>query len=155
MTTRLEIVAAAESLLGARYAHQGRSMEIGFDCAGTLIEVGHKTAVTAFEFLGYSSEPDGETFERLLDENLERLPEIYDARLADVLAFDFGKGIQHCAIVVSVIEHRFDWRRFTVVHALRPRASNRPDGYGVVRGPLMPVYSKALKVAYQIPGIID
>lgn len=154
MTTRAEIVAAAESLLGAPYAHQGRTREIGFDCAGTLIEVGHVTHVSIFEFLGYSSEPDGATFERLLDENLVRLPEVYDAKLADVLAFDFGKGIQHCAIVVEMIAHRFDWRRFTVVHALRPRGQDKKS-LGVVRGPLMPVYSRALKTAYQIPGILD
>jgi len=129
-------------------------MAHGFDCAGTLITVGHLTGLSAFDFFGYSSEPDGETFERLLDENLERLPGIYEAKLGDVLAFDFGKGIQHCAIVVEILAHRFDWRRFTVVHALRPRDEGRKS-LGVVRGPLMPVYSRALKSAYQIPGIID
>lgn len=155
MATRAEVIKAAESLLGAPYAHQGRSREIGFDCAGTLITVGHLVNVTAFDVLGYSAEPDGETFERLLNENLLRLPEVYDAKLADILAFDFGKGIQHCAIVVSMIEHRFDWRRFTVVHALRSRDPNNKSGYGVLRAALMPEYSRALKIAYQIPGIVD
>jgi cell wall-associated NlpC family hydrolase len=164
--TRAEIVAAARSLLGARYAAQGRLREIGFDCAGAMIKVGHITGITAFDILGYASEPsrvpgahngkiifadepDGRTFERLLDESplLIKLPSFWDAQIADVLACDFGEGVQHVAIVAEILPKRFDWRRFTVIHATRK--------HGLNESPLPTEYYRALKSAYKIKAVID
>jgi len=151
MTTRVEIITAARSMVGRPYQAQGRGTVAvpGFDCAGVMIKTGHLTNVTAFDILGYSSEPDGETFERLLDESdaLVKLESFWGAQVADILACDFGKGVQHVAIVSSILEHRRDWRRFTVIHATR--------AHGVNEAPLPMLYYKALKSAYQIKGIVD
>lgn len=150
MATPQDIIVAARSLVGARYAHQGRNREVGFDCAGVLITVGQLAGVSEFEFLGYSADPDGYMFESLLEEKLRRLNSVWFARPGDVLSFDFGKGTQHVAIITKLIENRFDWRRFTVVHAIR-----RPSrtAIGVLEGPLTPIYSDNLQRAYAVPGV--
>jgi hypothetical protein len=142
--TRADIAAAALSLVGRPYQAQGRASESvpGLDCGGVLIVIGQQTGISAFEFLGYSAEPDGVTFGRLLDEHLDRLPEVHEARLADVLAVDFGQGIQHTMMVVAVHETRRDSHHYAVVHATRK--------HGVNRGPIPMLYYKSLARAYSI-----
>jgi cell wall-associated NlpC family hydrolase len=151
IVTRLDVVRSLEKILGQPYAHQGRLQEVGgritgpgTDCCGTLLFAGHDLGVTSFEMLGYAADPDG-SFEQILESQLIRLPHFRDAQVGDVLAHDFGEGIQHCSVVVSVHPTRRDWQQFKVIHATR---SN-----GVHRGVFELKYYKALVRAYHIPGV--
>lgn len=150
MSTREQIIKRARSYIGTRYALQGCSRPVGLDCGQFPLLVGRDLGITSLEFLGYADSPDGRTYERLLDENLIRLPEIegaqkpnlWNARPADILAFDFGDGTQHISIISN-----WDGRRFTVIHAVR--------NFGVVESALPFQYVQALKQAYKVPNIID
>ena len=145
--TREEVIETARMLLGVRYRHQGRVhvgesgalCGPGVDCAGMLLFVGTSLRLTDLVVLGYSPEPEGERFERLLDENADRLERSDHARPGDILAFDFGKGIQHVGIVTGRTSH---WR---CIHATRKR--------GVHESALEFEYARAKKTAYRIRGV--
>jgi cell wall-associated NlpC family hydrolase len=152
--THEDVVASARRLLYYPYGHQGRVKIIDgqlvgtrVDCAGELIFVAHDTGVSAFDVLGYSPDPDGESFERMLEEHLVRLDDVFSARPGDVLAFDYGEGVQHVALVTQVNEARRDWRRYTIIHATRR--------HGVHEALLGWELKKALYAAYRIPELCD
>jgi hypothetical protein len=71
--------------------------ENGLDCGGLLLVIGKELGLTELEHLGYSNSPDGETFERLLNENCDPVKNWREPQLADIIACDYNKGIQHCA----------------------------------------------------------
>lgn len=100
----------ARKWLGVRYANQGRDKITGVDCGGLLLVVGQALGLTELEHLGYANSPDGETFERLLDEQCERTDKLQPGI---ILACDYGEGIQHTAIVTRTEP------RLTVIHAKR------------------------------------
>lgn len=112
--TTSQIIESARSFLGVRYQHQGRSREDGLDCGGLLLVVGRELGITELEFLGYSTAPDGETFERLLNEQLDEIIPKENLQIADIIACDYGDGIQHTAFVTRI-------EPLTVIHAKRPR----------------------------------
>lgn len=156
MTTREELIAWFRSKVKAPYAPQGRSMQVGYDCGSLFVDAGITFDLAdltetgkLFEVLkrGYAQSPDGESYEAALAEQLDLLPVVLDekpnlwnAEPGDVLAFDFGKGIQHIALVT-----KWNGRRFTVIHAIRE--------FGVVEGPLPFEYVRALRAAYRIRGV--
>lgn len=148
--TREKIVKCARSYIGVKYGFQGCSRLTGMDCGQFPLQVGRDLNITALEFLGYADNPDGETYERLLDENLIRLPELegatkpnpWNAGPGDILSFDLGEGVQHMSIITN-----WDGRRFTVVHSLR--------NYGVIEAPLFGAYIHAKKQAYRVQGVVD
>lgn len=111
--TPRQLIDQARSYLGTPYRNQGRD-RMGLDCGGLLLVVGRDLGLTELEHLGYSNSPDGETFERLLEENTDRLERKEDARPGDILAMDYGDGIQHTAIVTETEP------RLKVIHAKRP-----------------------------------
>jgi hypothetical protein len=148
--TRAAVVACVLSKVGARYAEQGRTMTIGYDCIGLFTSTGQETGCHSFEFMGYPNNPDGETFERLCDEKLIRLADDWrsvDLRPADLLAFDRGKGLQHLAMVVGVYDLRR--RRYEICDATRELG-------GVRRYPFLHPFTKAKRIVpYRLAGLID
>lgn len=156
--TRTELIEAARKYVGVPYAHQGRSAEVGLDCGGLLLLMGRDTGISSLEHLGYATRPDGETFERLLDEELDRLPvvegarkpNLWNAQPGDILAFDWGEGIYHCALITG-----WSWR-FTVIHAIQETGSNRRKGMrkgAVVEAPLDFKMSSQIVRAYRVRGL--
>ena len=101
----------ARSYTGTPYQTQGRS-RAGVDCGGYLLVLGWDLDLTDLQVLGYSNQPDGETFERLLHAALVEVSKS-ETRPGDILACDYGKGIQHTAVVTAVEP------RLTVIHAKR------------------------------------
>lgn len=109
-----EIIASARRYIGVPYRPQGRS-RMGTDCGGLLLMIGKDTKLTDLEVLGYSQNPDGETFEALLKMTLVKLRNKEKVQPADIIACDYGRGIQHTAIVVEQTTSE----RVTVIHAKR------------------------------------
>lgn len=145
--TRAALVAVVMSKIGAPYAEQGRRREIGFDCIGLMTSTGIETGIHSFDPLGYSNQPDGQEFERLLDKNLERLGDWKGLELlpADLLAIDQGKGIQH---VVMITGRTKDGRFYMVVDTTRR--------HGVAHFPFRHPITKAKRIiAYRVPGLIE
>src|SRR4051794_32094668 len=111
--TRQQLIDHARTYLGVPYRSQGRDRS-GLDCGGLLLVVGKDLGLTELEHLGYSQNPDGETFQRLLEENCDPVEPWNEPKPADILAIDFGEGIQHTAFVTALEP------RLTVIHAKRP-----------------------------------
>jgi cell wall-associated NlpC family hydrolase len=154
--TGADIITAARAYLNVRYAHQGRSRVEGLDCVGLLIVVGHDLGVTDFEFLDYSNEPDGETMERLLADNMIEVVAPLVMQVGDVLAVDYttaddereGKrrGLQHTAIVTR-LEPRIE-----VIHAVREplaRVTEQPLHGRHLRG-----WIRNGRRTYRVPGVV-
>ncbi len=138
--TQTQFIEQARKYLGVKYLNQGRTLS-GTDCGGLLLMVGRELGLTDLEFLSYANSPDGETFERLLKDNCERVTPFRKPSLGDILACDFGEGIQHTAIV-SVLEPRL-----TVIHARRD--------HGVVEQYLHGRYERGWVKTYRLSGVID
>jgi cell wall-associated NlpC family hydrolase len=125
------IVAAARSMLGAPYHHQGRDRALGLDCVGLLIEVAKEIGAAYHDLSGYSGDgritADGRGHSLLRSELGTSLVEVIDVRQArdgDVLCFwihrelvphhvgiKAGDGMIHAAALVNgrkgcVIERR-------------------------------------------------
>lgn len=146
-----QLIAEARTWLGTPYSSQGRTRENGLDCGGLLIVVGRALGLTELEELGYSNSPNGERFEQLLDENCIRIEPKEAAKVGDILAIDYGEGVQHTAFVT-----RLD--PLTVIHAKRPHgASQRQKGRGVIEHRLMPSMAdlKGWVRTYRLPGVND
>ncbi len=143
--TRQQIIEAARNYVGISYKAQGRSREFGLDCVGLIIMVGHDTGYTDFDFLEYGSNPDGETMERLLNEHLDRLDSIDEAREGDVVSMDFGEGEQHVGILTVINDRGLKYSY--MVHALRD--------HGVVEGRPFGKYLRGVRGAYKLKGISD
>lgn len=109
-----EFINTARSYVGTPYASQGRSRN-GTDCGGLLLMVGRELHLTDLEVLGYSQNPDGKTFDSLLNMVLVKRKNRNNVQPGDIIACDYGEGIQHTAIVVR----RDSETRILVIHAKR------------------------------------
>ena len=120
-----QIITEARKYLGVKYANQGRTVERGLDCGGLILVVGNSLGYLNLEFLGYSNSPDGKTFEKLLADNAVEIPKD-SITVGDIIACDYGKGIQHIAFVTELTP------RLKVIHAKRPRNGFGSTDRGVI-----------------------
>ncbi len=152
--TSESIVALARLLVRERvpYAEQGR-MTLqpdgrltgpGTDCGGLLIFIGQTAGISTFDLLGYDTRPVNGEFERVMNEHTIRLASVDDARVGDILGFDYGAGLNHVGLVSQIDERRSDpSRRYKLIHARRD--------HGVSDTLLGFEYAKFLTVAYRLP----
>ena len=138
MTTACEVIACARTLIGVRFAHQGRGRE-GLDCLGFLIYIAQELGLrfgeqTAFELdvPSYGARPDALLLKAKLDAVLT--PIAPDAlRPADIVLLKIDGMPRHLALISdypiegelgmihayvparAVVEHRYDreWQRAT------------------------------------------
>lgn len=118
MTTRADIVAAARSMIGTPFLHQGRAPGIGLDCIGLVGMAAHACGVTGTDewladrkYHAYGLTP----MPALLWEGCERfLDQIaaHAADVADVLVMRFRRDPQHFALISEMAPRR-------IVHAYR------------------------------------
>jgi len=128
---RYEVIAAAQSLLGTPWEHQGRNL-FGCDCAGYVYLTGKKlkcdtTGVDSI--VRYGRDPD-KTMETILNANLvkkdrnQRLP-------GTILFFGFGKHGQHMGIItkrLNTFYHGYEDEGQVVETRLDKRWLNRIRG---------------------------
>jgi len=122
-------VAEARKWLDTPYMHQGRCLGHGGDCPAPILGAAHALGLSTFEFINYGRQPNARTLEKIMDDNMDRIP-IEDAKPGDVYVMSFpdliapaghnmhvamltDKGILHAyAKAGKCVEHRLDdtWR---------------------------------------------
>lgn len=110
------------TFVGAKFGHQGRNAQTGYDCGGLVLVAGREKGLTSVEFLGYASFPTDGTFEELLEANTKfrgkyAFPFNFtgkEMQSADLVSFDYGngEGTRHLALVTC-----WDGRRYRVLEA--------------------------------------
>jgi len=141
------LLAEARAYLGVPYQSQGRD-RFGLDCGGFILVVGRRLGITELEILGYANSPDGVLFERVLREECTEVPKA-ETRPGDLLAIDYGKGVQHVAIVTRA-------EPLTIIHAKRPRSGQQFGRRGVIEHRLIPSLQDYIcwKYTFRIPGVV-
>lgn len=114
--TASSIIAAAESYLGTRWHHQGRS-RAGVDCIGLLVCVARDLGMTVNDSTGYSRQPDGRQLRAAVEAHLVQVAE---PQPADVLLMRFEREPQHVALMADGgdIIHAYAGARKVVRHRL-------------------------------------
>jgi cell wall-associated NlpC family hydrolase len=120
-----QFVAAAHSIAGAPYVHQGRGPH-NFDCIGAALHCALQAGlITREEFdsvpADYPPQPQGAEMVRALRALLIRLPDGAQAEPADLLLIQFSDEPQHLLLVV-----RATIAGPEVVHAVPHEGVSRP-----------------------------
>lgn len=124
MIARADIVREARRYVGTPFAHQGRQLGRGIDCAGVVVCVARTLGLSDYDADGYGREPQGELLRHILDEQMVQVP-VAEIAPGDVLLMRFDRYPQHLAVVTDYgvvhayetvgrcVEHRLDdkWRR--------------------------------------------
>ena len=106
-----DIVAAARGCLGTPFAHQGRVVGVGLDCAGVAVHAVRALGVDVLDVTGYGTTPNKGRLEAAMDEQpaLERIPNISDRVAGDILLMRFKGEPQHVGICTgSGIVHAYE-----------------------------------------------
>ena len=144
MTTRAEFIAVVRSYCGTPYVRQGRLPGVGMDCPAPLICAAWQLGIKpqTFDVVGYSSEPDGFTLQRLCDEHLERTDSMAPG---DVLLCAFRGGLpRHLGVLTDDTPDRMYW-----IHANDNAKHSRVHEARLVFGP----HRMTLVQAYRVPGL--
>lgn len=98
--TAEDVVAAARECLGTPFAHQGRVVGVGLDCAGLAVHAVRAAGVDVLDFAGYGRTPNKGHLAASLDAQpmLERVHNISDRAAGDILLMRFLGEPQHVAI---------------------------------------------------------
>lgn len=149
--TREQIINETRKWIGARFGHQGRTMN-AMDCGGLMLVVGRALCVTEFEELGYASYPTQGRFDEILAQELERLdfestyPHKFNGtelQPADLISFDYmnGEGTRHVAMVT-----KWDGRCYWIIEATAK--------YGVTEHPFKYPFTKDTKIqGWRVRGL--
>lgn len=107
-----EICAAARACVGAPYRHQGRSREVGIDCAGLPVVIGHELGLGDFDTTAYSRRPQPREFDReMARSGCQKIP-YAEAAAGDILRTAEPDWPVHCMIL-----DQDDRGRLWVIHA--------------------------------------
>lgn len=98
--TAYDIVAAARECLGTPFAHQGRVVGGGLDCAGVAVHAVRALGIDVLDVKGYGTTPNKGRLESAMDEQpaLERIPNISNRSAGDILLMRFKGEPQHVGI---------------------------------------------------------
>lgn len=100
MATRVDVVAAARSLIGTPYHSHARLPGIGTDCIGVPILTTWITGLKprTFDIQGYSMQPDG-TLLPTCDQHLTRIRRD-EMQAGDMVVLQYGKQPHHVGMLV-------------------------------------------------------
>ncbi len=109
--TAVAILAAARECLGTPFAHQGRVVGVGLDCAGVAVHAVRAAGVDVLDFAGYGRTPNNGHLAAAMDSQpmLARLANIADRAAGDILLMRFFGEPQHVGICTgSGIIHAYE-----------------------------------------------
>lgn len=100
MTTRAEVVSAAQSWLGSPYGHQQRMHGVAVDCAGLVIGVARQLGLVGddFDVSGYARVPDGHSLLAACEQHMTRVA-MEAMQPGDVVVVRFDAEPQHFGIL--------------------------------------------------------
>lgn len=95
-----DIIAAARECIGTQFAHQGRVVGVGLDCAGVAVHAVRALGVGVLDVTGYGRTPNKGRLTAAMDAQpmLERVPDIADRAAGDILLMRFLGEPQHVGI---------------------------------------------------------
>jgi cell wall-associated NlpC family hydrolase len=97
MTSRADVVAAARTLIGTPWVHQGRT-DKGTDCVGMIVLVRAMLALGDYDATGYAREPNPRVLINHLRKGGIQIP-VGKAVAGDVMMFREGRFPCHLAIL--------------------------------------------------------
>lgn len=81
MVNQVEVIKIARSLINTPYQHQGRTPQVGLDCIGLIIIVGHTLNLFDYNYTNYSRAPDGQLLVNI-EKHCVKLPDLTEGALA-------------------------------------------------------------------------
>lgn len=143
MTTRAEVVSEARRWIGTPWQHQARSIGLGVDCVGFVIEVGRALRlIDTKEAATYKRRPDGLTLRAKFSERLASV-DLRSIRPADVLLIATHGTPDHVAIVG---DYPVAAGELSMIHAYVPARK-------VVEHRLDPLWRRKIVAAFALPGV--
>lgn len=139
MPTSDDIVAAARSMVGVKFQHQGRLPSIGLDCAGHVISAAAMCGITIEDIRGYQRVPSGPLLTRHMHKVLIPIP-LSDADIGCVAEMIFDRWPTHVGILAEMNGIR------TIVHSSWPAKK-------VIETTLDDKLSGRILRVYRIPGV--
>jgi len=116
-----EFIAAARTMLGVRWKHQGRHPQFGVDCAGFAVCAARMCGHGTIDRTDYARAPSASDFVEQLKKNGDMI-RIGDEQPGDVMIFEFGGNPQHLGILTAVdppmMIHAFATARKVVEHRM-------------------------------------
>ena len=106
-----DIIAAARECIGTQFAHQGRVVGVGLDCAGVAVHAVRALGVDVLDVTGYGRTPNKGHLAASLDAQpmLERVHNISERAAGDILLMRFLREPQHVGICTgSGIIHAYE-----------------------------------------------
>jgi len=80
---------AARKYIGLRWVHQGRSRSQGVDCLGLVVLAARDCGYVVNDCTAYRRRPDDKKLLRMVDEQMDRVPEGYPLEPGDILLLHF------------------------------------------------------------------
>lgn len=114
-----DMIAAARSMIGTPFKHQGRIPGVALDCAGLIVCSMRKCGLSVDDQSGYSRLPRNRQLESAVDSQ-SVVDRVSDRQAGDIFLMRFNKDPQHLAIFTGeniihswqipgqVVEHRLD-----------------------------------------------
>jgi hypothetical protein len=143
MPTKEQFVAAARTLVGAKFAHQGRSREEGLDCIGVPISAAMLVlpAKDVPQIMGYARFPDGITF---MSHCRELLIEVPRYGVGCLVAMAFTGFPTHMGIIGDC---SYATEHYTLIHAYAPSRK-------VVEHRIDDIWHNRIVASFRLPGIV-
>jgi len=118
------IVAIARTWIDTPFHHQGRVKNVGVDCAGLIIKVGHELGLLDFDVSNYGREPAKEMMQHYLNKYFERITKLEDGC---ILLMKFVTEPQHLAIYTkdNTIIHAYQSVKKCVEHTFNDKWAKR------------------------------
>ncbi len=150
MVERSDIITSARSYLGAKWRHQGRTVESGIDCLGIIVNVCHDNGIYPNEDLsGYRREPDG-TIRKRLGEYFKPIS-VNDVGPADIVLFHRWVNFPSHVGIITAIEPR--WRMVHSEGEISINKEGQKFRRGVIEVDLIETMLSRRCGYFRIPGI--
>ncbi|MEM8799699.1 MAG: hypothetical protein AAGF15_06435 [Pseudomonadota bacterium] len=149
LSKRGAIIAAARSLVGTPFRHQGRVPGRGLDCVGLLIVCARQTGISNYDFRAYHRTPSHGALEKhMSDAGLLAIDESEPMLPAQIALMRFHGAPQHLALLSTIADfpNRSASATLGMIHAWQGAGS-------VVEHRFDQAWQRRLVQRYEFPGI--